>query len=158
MRFVTIVVLVLLGGFTVYARRVRGRQPVKAEHIRASLAKEAEADTVQCLIPAAGELVVSGFDKLLNARKESFFITNTGSECVHEVTITVTYLDTDGRMLHKAQHSLTLDLPVGETRRVQIPSFDTQGVFYYYLSDVPRTRRAATPFKVKITVDSYKVR
>lgn len=152
MRKVFIIVLVL-AGFTAQARRIRGRVPVKAEYVRASAA--AEADTVPQIVPQHGELTVSGFDKLLTSKKESFFISNNSNVCVRTVTLTVTYLDTDGAMLHQSTHTLALDLPAGETRRVQIPSFDKQGVFYYYLSDVPRTRRPATPFMVKVTVDSY---
>ncbi|MCI9054986.1 MAG: hypothetical protein HFJ87_07595 [Muribaculaceae bacterium] len=97
-------------------------------------------------------LAVAGFEKPLRAVRESMFITNKSSVAVEGLELEITYLDMKGRMLHKVTRKITVDLPSGETRRVEVPAFDRQGLFYYKLSPVPARATQATPFDVKVKI------
>lgn len=47
-------------------------------------------------------------------------------------------------------NEITCDIPDGQTRKVDIPTFDRQHSFYYRLSQSPR--RQASPFDVPIRI------
>lgn len=101
---------------------------------------------------ACDSVTVSGYDKTLRAVRESMFITNMSALAIAAVELTVDYLDTSGRQIHKASHTVECDIPPGETRRVEVPTFDRAGAFYYRLSAPPRRSTQATPFDVAVTV------
>lgn len=90
----------------------------------------------------------SGFDKIASSKKESVFVSNNSIASFRLLLLTISYHDLEGRQLHSRIVKINTDLPAGETRKIDFPSFDTQGAFYYYKSNAPRRR--ATPFKVKI--------
>jgi hypothetical protein len=96
----------------------------------------------------------SGFEKTLRSRHESFFVTNCQSDTITAMALTITYLDTSGRMLHRVSRHVDCNIPGGETRQLTIPTWDSQQTFYYRLSTVPKLTTRATPFDVKINVDS----
>lgn len=100
-------------------------------------------------------LSISGFDKTISAHKECMFITNGSSERLRGVTIELTYRAMDGRMYDRKKRDITVDLPAGETRRVEVPAWDTQGGFYYYRSKAPKS--GGIPFKVEARVISVKL-
>lgn len=102
--------------------------------------------------PPRDSVGVSGFEKTLRSSRESMYITNNTLSDVAGAGITITYNDMDGRMLHKVSHDIDVDIPYGETRMVDIPSFDRQGLYYYYLSPLPVRANRATPFKVDVEV------
>jgi len=125
------------------------RRPVP--RIKQRLAQSAGAQSLyDTIVPGGDSVVVAGFEKPLRAVRESMFITNHLSHPVEGAVLEVTYLDTHGRMLHKATHQINVRIPTGETRRVEIPSFDRQGLFYYKLSTLPPRAKQATPFDVKV--------
>jgi hypothetical protein len=109
-----------------------------------TIAGSATADYVKC----------SGYEKTLRSRHESFFATNNQSDTIRMMALTITYLDTSGRMLHRVNRHIDCDIPGGETRQLTIPTWDTQQVFYYRLSTAPKLTTHATPFDVKIAVDT----
>lgn len=120
---------------------------------RAKLKTEADtpvaiADT---LLLDSGMVVISGYEKELRSTVESFFITNKGPKDLNNITLTITYMDMAGRKLHERTEDISVPLPAGDTRMVRIPSWDRQKVWYYYLSNRPRTRSQATPFRVALT-------
>lgn len=104
----------------------------------------------------ADKLILSGFDKKNSSSKESFFITNRSGYSVERIFLTFTYLTSDGRMLHKRAIELDMEIPPGETRKTDIPSFDTQKSFHYIHSPAP-TRKPSTPFSVTIVPDSIRI-
>ncbi|MDE6121955.1 MAG: hypothetical protein K2F76_01830, partial [Duncaniella dubosii] len=69
---------------------------------------------------------LSGYDKPLNSRKESLFISNNTEREITAVEIRMTYKDMQGRMFHETERLLRADIPAGATRRVEFPSWDTQ--------------------------------
>ncbi len=109
---------------------------------------KAAADTVF----APDSVTVAGFEKPLRAVRESMFVTNRTGRDIAGLAVDIVYLDMQGRMLHKATHRIDVSIPAGETRRVEITSFDRQGLFYYHLSPLPQRATRATPFKVNVSV------
>ena len=95
------------------------------------------------------QIVFSGYDKTISSKIESFFITNKTDCLLESVTIEIEYLTTDSLQLHKRYERIAYPIPAGETRKIDIRTWDKQNSFYYHLSIKPR--RQATPFMVKIT-------
>lgn len=94
--------------------------------------------------------IFSGYDKTLTSATESFFITNRSGRRLLGAVLDIDYLDMSGRQLHRRTVEITCDIPDGETRKVDIPTFDRQHSFYYRLSQSPR--RQASPFDVTIRI------
>jgi len=108
--------------------------------------------------PGTSEVTVRGYDKPLRSRRETFFVTNNlKDETLRRLYITFTYLDGSGRMLHSESREVECELPPAETRQMNVPSWDVQQNFYFVRSTVPARAAQATPFDVKITVDSIAV-
>lgn len=132
--------------------------------LRPEVSAEAAADTaaavpaVECVVAAAAhEVVLSGYDKPLRSRRESVFATNADSlRTVCQIWLTATYYDLSDRMLHRRSASVDCTLPPRQTRRLEMPSWDTQCSFYYYLSEPP-VRAAGIPYKVTLAIDSLLV-
>lgn len=97
----------------------------------------------------------TGFDKAKGSRKESFFITNTTDRTLTSVTLYIEYLTPDGRQLHKKFMKLSCNVPPGETRKADIPSWDTQGSFYYINS---AQGKGGSPFEVRFDPIAYYLR
>lgn len=113
------------------------------------VAVEAVYDTI---VPAAGLIRCSGYDKPNRATRETFFLTNTDSLDVDAVNLTLDYFDSKGRQLHSATHTVRLTIPAGATRSVSVRSWDRNNAFHYVRSGAPK-RRASTPFSVKARVN-----
>lgn len=108
--------------------------------------------------PDAADVSVRGYDKPLRSRRETFFVTNNlKKENLRRLYMSFTYLDASGRMLHSEQRELDCDLPPAETRQFNVPSWDVQQNFYFVRSTVSNRAAQATPFDVKIIVDSVAV-
>lgn len=99
---------------------------------------------------------LSGFDKPLNSRVETMFLTNKTDKTLIGVFLTIEYLDRSGRQLNKVSQSIRTDIPPGETRQLQWYSWDRQQSFFYIGSRQPRSR--ATGFDVKCRVDSVEIK
>lgn len=93
------------------------------------------------------QVVFTGFDKTLKNSKESFFIINNTDRVLTGVTLYIDYRTPDGRQLTKRFLKLSCSIPPGETRKADIPTFDTQRSFYYI--DSERPKRGGNPFNVK---------
>lgn len=104
--------------------------------------------------PVCDSIAVAGFDKPLRSVRESMCVTNSSSRPLVGLRVTIDYLDTAGRQMHRAVRDITVDLPPAQTRRVEIPAFDRTGALYYHASPLPRGVRHATSFDVSITVDA----
>lgn len=91
----------------------------------------------------------TGYDKKINSSRESFFITNNNARTLAGVELTIDYLTEDGRQLHQRTQTLDCLVPSGETRKIDIRSWDNQNSFYYIKSAPNRT--TGTPFIVRFT-------
>ncbi len=102
--------------------------------------------------PGADSVAVSGFEKPLRATRESMYVTNHSSRDITSLALEIEYLTTSGRQLHKREVDVTADIPAGETRMVEIASFDRQGLYHYRLTIPPKRAAQATPFDVRVKV------
>ena len=139
------------------------RRKTTAKNLRpAKLPASSNAAAVPDTIPLdtleerglAGAIRLSGYDKPLRSRRETFFATNTGEGTVGRLAFTISYFDTDGRLMHRASHNVDAPIPAGETRQIGLRSWDTQQAFYYERSAVPARTEQATPYRVSIAVDT----
>ena len=128
-------------------------------HTRVDIAPDADADTIACdtVVTTPGQITVSGYDKPLRSYGESFFVTNATRQRLSAVVLDIQYLDLQGRQLHNRRVTVAADIPAGETRRVDISSWDKRQTFYYHLGPKPRTR-GVTPFAVRIAPVAFVVR
>lgn len=90
----------------------------------------------------------SGYEKEVNANNESFLLVNNSKDKITGFKIKIDYLDMQGRMLHSREIEKGCEVPNGETRKIDVPSWDAQHTYYYYLGNEPR--RVATPYQVRI--------
>ena len=95
---------------------------------------------------ALDSVIFTGFDKPASGDKETFLITNRGRLSLTAFTLQITYLTVDGRLLHRRSLTQQCFIPAGETRKIDIASFDRQGS-YYYINSRPG-RNGAYPFTV----------
>ena len=91
----------------------------------------------------------SGYEKSLRATRETVFVTNLAERGLSSITATISYFDNAGRLLHSRHIELRADIPPGETRRIDFPSWDTQKSFYY--RNGPHPRISAIPYTITIT-------
>lgn len=156
--FIFSVLAMLLFAAAADARRLRTtRKPLKA--IETECPQGAVPDTtVSALIVTAEEgrrqaVRLFGYEKTVNATRETVFVENLTGQPVTAVSFTIRYLDADGRMIHQRTVSRhRVNIPAGEIRRIDIRSWDTQRTHYYVGG--PRPRRNAKPFDVTLTADS----
>lgn len=94
------------------------------------------------------DLQFAGYDKGISSSRESFFLINRCPFNINGIAIRINYYDMQSRMLHSRDVTISCDIPAGETRKLDIPTWDTQHTFYYYLGNAPR--RVASPYKVTI--------
>ncbi len=99
------------------------------------------------------QIVFTGFDKNQGNSQESFFIINNTDRRLTGVALYIDYRTLDGRQLNKQYLKLACDIPPGETRKVDIKSWDTQKSFYYYKSKPSKHR--GNPFDIKFDPICY---
>ena len=100
------------------------------------------------------DILFRGFDKTQNNSKESFFITNKTDRTLTGVSLYIDYRTPDGRQLHKRFIRLRCKIPAGETRKVDIKSWDTQHSFYY-IKSVRSKKQKGNPFYVVFNPIAY---
>lgn len=144
----TLTVLAIAAGM---ARNPHHPSPGRAERKAAPRAETPAACDTICG-NATDSVIVSGFEKAQKASRESMMLTNNTARELSSIRIEITYTDMKGRMLHKAVHDVAVEIPPGETRMVNVPSFDRQNLFYYHLSPMQARARQATPYDVKVQV------
>ncbi|MDE6854336.1 MAG: hypothetical protein K2J38_04690 [Muribaculaceae bacterium] len=123
----------------------------------ADSAAEATSGTAAYDTIAAPELHtvdINGYDKPLRSRYETFFVSNNTANPVAALSLTISYYNTSGELLHRAPHRVSVDIPAGETRQVSLRSWDKQFAFYYKRSTVPARAGTATPYEIAMTVDT----
>lgn len=98
-----------------------------------------------------------GFDKPAASLSEVIFLTNSTDRTLKGISLYVSYLNMEGALLHKRFLRVSCDVPPGETRRLEFPSWDRQRSFYYHGSaPAGKTRgRRAQPFDVQLDPVSY---
>lgn len=112
---------------------------------------------VSHILPAFDENAVTmrGFNKRVADNYETFFVQNNTQLHITAITVTMRYTSTDGTLLHERTIGIPCDVMPGTSRQVSVDSFDSQHMFYYYLSGKPR--KSATPFNVSVRLMGYDV-
>jgi len=118
-------------------------------------------DSIDSLLPDSlmqvdpNAVSVKGYSKRASDSKESFFITNNTAHRMSAVRLLLRYTTMTGELLTQRQVNVPVSLKPGETRLVEVKSFDVQRLFYYYAG--PQPRKQATPFKVAYRLTGYDV-
>lgn len=92
------------------------------------------------------QITFTGYEKPQQSATETFFITNGTDRTMSGVTLYIDYRMPDGRQLHKRFVRLTCNIPPGETRLADIPSWDKQKSFYFEKS--APSKKGGTPYRV----------
>ena len=144
-------ILLLMTGPAVMAQNYLRHVPAAAKRTQTRAVQPTiQYDTITA--PPADSIALSGFEKPLRSVRESLFVTNHTCRPLTGVILEVSYFDMHGNLLHRATREASVTLPAGETRRIELPSFDRQQLFYYHQSPLPRGAVQATPFDVKVRV------
>lgn len=137
-----ILLLACCGAAMAQKTALRKLRPIPAEAPRAA------PDSVVGL--SADSLVTfSGYEKTLRASRETLFITSHADRPICRISFTISYFDNIGRMLHSRRQDMSVDVPSGETRRIDFPTWDTQRTTYF--SGGPRPRNGGIPYTVSIS-------
>lgn len=130
-------------------KRATTRKLRPAETIAAA---QSPCATLDSIIPEPGTIGIYGYDKPLQATRESIFVTNDTDLDIQALKLRITYLDSSGRQLHEISRRIPADIPSRSTRKIDFPSWDTQKSFYYKDSRRPRT--SAIPYDVRIATET----
>lgn len=95
----------------------------------------------------------AGYNKEVNSPSESFIIINSSDHIIKGFEVKIDYLDIKDRKIHSRNITEHFNVPAGETRHIDVKSWDNQRVYYYYLGNEPK--KVATPYKVSFTPIAY---
>ena len=98
---------------------------------RARASDSVTLPAVDSIIALGGEIAVSGFDKPLDSRRETFHVTSSMPDTITAITLRLVYSDVAGRRLHEVVRKVDCIIPPYDTRMVSIPSFDRQCRYFY---------------------------
>lgn len=149
--------LLLVAGTLDMGARVRSIR----KNLRSTEVPVAVLDTVDGLLPDSlmtvdpAAVTIKGFAKRASDSKESFFITNNTRHRMSAVRLLMRYTTMNGELLTQRSVTVPVSLKPGETKLVEVKSFDVQRLFYYYAG--PQPRKQATPFKVSYRLTGYDV-
>lgn len=101
----------------------------------------------------ASKLVFLGYDKKTSSAMESFFVENNSTESIKNLEIEISYFSLEGKQLHKRIVTIDRSFPHGETRQVDIKSWDRQKSFHYEHSTA--SKNGSTPYRVRFKVMSF---
>ncbi len=102
---------------------------------------------------AVDSVEYSGYAKPSSSDVETIFIRNLSDRDVVGVLFCVEYLSMSGEQLHKRMVRQKIEIPGGESRKLDFRSWDRQHSFYYYKSSPGRSN--STPYKVRIIPYCY---
>lgn len=144
------------------AKKLRTRLTPKKESFTLNSTSLSKRDSTESIIiePADSatmeeittKIIFSGFDKPAGSLRETFCITNSSDLLIRSLTVSLIYSDPQGRMLHQRSETINVEIPPGETRTVNIKSYDPQRTLYYIKSRPPRN--GGQPFIISITLES----
>lgn len=149
-------VLIALCASTMDARTKTTRKNLRSLEVPVAVMESDDGllpDSLDGVNPNAVSL--KGYSKRASDTKESFFITNNTKQRMSAVRLLLRYTTMQGEMLTQRTVTVPVSLKPGETKLVEVKSFDVQRLFYYYAG--PQPRKQATPFKVAFRLTGYDV-
>ena len=154
---VTILLLALvLCASTLDARTRTTRKNLRSTEVPVAVLESGDGLLPDSLIQIDPNAVsLKGYSKRASDSKESFFITNNTEHRMSAVRLLLRYTTMSGEMLTQRTVTVPVSLKPGETKLVEVKSFDVQRLFYYYAG--PQPRKQATPFKVAFRLTGYDI-
>lgn len=120
--------------------------------IQPSHTLKASTVTTDTIITPQNGVRFCGYEKTLSSNRETIFIQNLTDSTLLAISLTIEYLDSSRRSIHKRHLKLQTAIPPHETRRYDLKSWDTQKSYYYINGSKPR--KTATPYDITITPDT----
>lgn len=147
MKLPAVILILLIAVLSLDARTVTSRSNLK---VRREVKESVDVRLNDTVFQPDSSVVLAGYDKMLRSSRETFFLVNGSSRHITAISLTFTYYDMQGRMLHSRTSDIVCDIPAGETRQLSLKAWDTQQLFYFHGSPAPR--RAATPYSVAYNI------
>ena len=148
--------LILLCVNTLDARTRTTRKNLRSVEVPIALLESSDGLLPDSLIDIDPNAVtLKGFSKRASDSKESFFITNNTKHRMSAVRLLLRYTTMKGELLTQRTETVPVNLKPGETKLVEVKSFDVQRLFYYYAG--PQPRKQATPFQVAFRLTGYDI-
>ena len=154
--FLLVAALITLCVNTSDARTKTTRKNLRSGQVPVAVMENSDGilpDSLQGIDPNA--VTLKGYSKRASDTKESFFVTNHTKHRMSAVRLLLRYTAMNGEMLTQRTVTVPVSLKPGETKLVEIKSFDVQRMFYYYAG--PQPRKQATPFKVAFRLTGYDI-
>ena len=149
-------VLALLCVSTLGARTRTTRKNLRSVEVPIAVLESSDGllpDSLVDIDPNA--VTLKGYSKRASDSKESFFITNNTGHRMSAVRLMLRYSTMQGELLTQRTVTVPVSLKPGETKLVEVKSFDVQRLFYYYAG--PQPRKQATPFQVAYRLTGYDI-
>ena len=148
--------LILLCVNTLDARTRTTRKNLRSVEVPIAVLESSDGLLPDSLIDINPNAVtLKGFSKRASESKESFFITNNTKHRMSAVRLLLRYTTMKGELLTQRTVTVPVSLKPGETKLVEVKSFDVQRLFYYYAG--PQPRKQATPFQVAFRLTGYDI-
>ena len=148
--------LILLCVNTLDARTRTTRKNLRSVEVPIAVLESSDGLLPDSLIDIDPNAVtLKGFSKRASDSKESFFITNNTKHRMSAVRLLLRYTTMKGELLTQRTVTVLVNLKPGETKLVEVKSFDVQRLFYYYAG--PQPRKQATPFQVAFRLTGYDI-
>ena len=148
--------LILLCVNTLDARTRTTRKNLRSVEVPIAVLESSDGLLPDSLIDINPNAVtLKGFSKRASDSKESFFITNNTKHRMSAVRLLLRYTTMKGELLTQRTVTVPVNLKPGETKLVEVKSFDVQRLFYYYAG--PQPRKQATPFQVAFRLTGYDI-
>ena len=148
--------LILLCVNTLDARTRTTRKNLRSVEVPIAVLESSDGLLPDSLIDIDPNAVtLKGFSKRASDSKESFFITNNSKHRMSAVRLLLRYTTMKGELLTQRMVTVPVSLKPGETKLVEVKSFDVQRLFYYYAG--PQPRKQATPFQVAFRLTGYDI-
>ena len=137
-----IIIAAVMTIFSLSARQNRYTRPYP-------VAQDAPADTTAVDTIAAPQIALAGYDKPVDASRETIIATNNTGRDIIAVTLSIHYLDHAGNVIHSATVDIPTFMSPGETMMLSWPSWDKNRTYYYAHGRQPSVRRHAHPYTVR---------
>ena len=148
--------LILLCVNTLDARTRTTRKNLRSVEVPIAVLESSDGLLPDSLIDINPNAVtLKGFSKRASDSKESFFITNNTKHRMSAVRLLLRYTTMKGELLTQRTVTVPVNLKPGETKLVEVKTFDVQRLFYYYTG--PQPRKQATPFQVAFRLTGYDI-
>ena len=148
--------MILLSVNTLDARTRTTRKNLRSVEVPIAVLESSDGLLPDSLIDIDPNAVtLKGFSKRASDSKESFFITNNTKHRMSAVRLLLRYTTMKGELLTQRTVTVPVSLKPGETKLVEVKSFDVQRLFYYYAG--PQPRKQATPFQVAFRLTGYDI-